>query len=138
MNHFQHAVTGAGAQIEHLTAGVGAGVGHRRHMALGQIHHMDIIPDTGAIGGIVIVAENAEFLPAAHSHLGDKGHQIIGNTPGIFTDAAAFMGADGIEIPQKAHAPIGICYAQRLQDLLGHVLGPAIGIGATAGGTGFL
>ena len=102
-------------------------------MALGKIHHMDVVPDAGAVGGGVVVAVDAEILPAAHSHLGDEGHQVVRNAPGVFADAAALMGADGVEVAKQGHAPAAVRGAHTGQDLFGHVLGPAVGVGAAAG-----
>ena len=137
IDHIQHRVAGTGAQIKHLAAVMCSSIGHGCHMALAQIHHMDVVPDTGAVVGVVIVAVNAEELPSAYGDLRDIRHQIIGNTPGILTDAAALMGTDGIEVAQQHHAPLGIGMGNTAQDLLGHVLGPAIGIGAAAGAAVF-
>ena len=102
-------------------------------MALGQVHHMDIVADAGTVMGIVVVTVDTQEFTAAHSHLGDIGHQIIGNTPGIFADVAAFVGTDGVEVAQQHNAPLLIRKSHTGEDLLGHVLGPAIGIGAAAG-----
>ena len=83
--------------------------------------------------GIVIVAEYAEELTATNGNLGDVGHQVVGDATGIFTDAAALVCADGVEVTQQDDAPLGISKSHAGEDLLGHVLGPAIGVGATAG-----
>ncbi len=105
-------------------------------MALGQIHHVDVIPDAGAVVGGVVVAIDAELFPAADGGLGDVGHQVIGNAPGILADQAALVGADGVEIPQQHHAPLPIRMGNSGENLLGHVLGPAVGVGAAAGAAG--
>ena len=133
VHHIQHAVAHAGAQIEHIAAGVLRDVLHRRHMTLGKIHHMDVVPDTGAVRGVVVVAEYGQLFPAAHCHLGDKGHQVVGDASGILADASALMGADGVEIPQQADAPVLVGKGDAGKDLLGHVLRPAVGVGAAAG-----
>ena len=132
VHHIQHAVARAGAQVEDLASLMLGDVFHGSHMALGQVHHMDIVSHAGAVVGIVVIAVDAELLPAADGYLGDIGHQIVGDTSGVLADQAGLMGADGIEVPQQDHAPFGVCVRDAGEDLLGHVLGPAIGVGAAA------
>src|SRR5699024_198220 len=130
--------THAGAQVEHLAALMLAGIVHCSHMALGQVHHMDVVPDAGAVVGGVIVAVNAELFPAAHSHLGDVGHQVVGDTPGVLTHPSGGVGADGVEVPQQHHRPVLLSLGHIGENHLGHVLGPAVGVGAAAGAAGLL
>ena len=59
LHHIQHAVADAGAQVEYVTAQVLHRVFHCCHMALCQIHHVDLVSDTGAIGGVVVIAKHA-------------------------------------------------------------------------------
>ena len=47
------------------------------------------------------------------------------------------MGADGVEVAQQHHAPFRVRVGDAAKDLLGHVLGPAVGVGAAAGAGGF-
>jgi len=98
-------------------------------MALGQVHHVDVIAHAGAIVGVIIVAKDAELLQLARGHLGDVGHQIIGNAGGILANAAGLVGADGVEVAQQHHTPLGVSGHHTLQDLFDHILGPAIGVG---------
>ena len=105
-------------------------------MAPGQVNHMDIVPHAGAVVGVVIVAEHVQILPPAHRHLGDEGHQVVGDAPGILADQAAGMGADGVEVAQQDDGPVLVGLGGVPQDLLGHIFGPAIGIGAHAGAGG--
>src|SRR5699024_5923589 len=69
LDHIQHAVTNTGAQVEHFAAQVFHRVLHRGNVTLGQVYHMDVVPDAGAVVGVIVIAKDAEFLPAAHSHL---------------------------------------------------------------------
>ena len=68
--HIQHAIAGAGSQIKNLATAILVYITHSRHMALCKIHHMDIVTDTGAIGSIIIVAEDRKLFPSAYCHLG--------------------------------------------------------------------
>ena len=45
------------------------------------------------------------------------------------------MGADGVEVPQQNHAPLGIGSPDIGKNLLQHPFGPSVGIGANALGT---
>ena len=103
------------------------------HMAPGQIHHMDIVPHAGAVWGGIIVSEYGEVVPAAHGHLGDEGHQVVGDALGVLADSAALMGAHRVEVAQQHHAPLRVRLGQIPQDLLAEILGPSVGIGAVAG-----
>ena len=69
---------------------------------------MDIIAHAGAVGRGVIVAEHMHLFQRAHGHLGDVGHQIVGDAVGVLADEAAFMSADGVEIAQQGHIHRGV------------------------------
>ena len=43
------------------------------------------------------------------------------------------MRADGVEVSQKHHSPVLIRLCGVAHDLLGHVFGPSVGVGAHAG-----
>ena len=73
------------------------------------------------------------MIPAADGHLGDVGHQVIGDTSGILANYAGSGGADGVEVAQQFDAPFRIGMSHTTEDLLGHILGPAVGVGAVAG-----
>ena len=123
----------AGAQVDDLRAGMAGGIVAGQDMALGQIHHMDIVPDACAVGGGIVIAKDRQLFQLAHGDLGDEGHQVVGNAGRILADEAGSMGADGVEVAQQNHTPLRIGSALALQDLLDHVLGPAVGIGAAQG-----
>ncbi len=71
-----------------------------QQMAPREILHMDVVAHAGAIGRGVVVAEYMQGLAPAHCHLGDIGHQVVGHAAGIFTDGAAGVGTDRIEVAQ--------------------------------------
>ena len=98
-------------------------------MTLGQIHHMDVVPDAGAVVGGVVVAEYAQLLELAHGNLGDIGHQVVGNAVGILADGAALVGADGVEVAKEHHIPLGVGLLNVGEHLLEHGLGLAVGVG---------
>jgi len=98
----------------------------RPDMGIGQIHDMDVIPDTGAVPGRVIGPEDPDLLPETHGRLNDQWDEMglglmkLANVP-------LRVSAGGIEVPQidvlETVGPIIV-----LQDLLDEELGPAIGI----------
>ena len=107
MNHIQHGVALAGAQVVHLGAGEALlKQGQHGGVALGQVHHVDIIPHAGAVGSGIVVAEDVDLLPLAHHGLGDVGHQVVGDAVGVLTDFAALVGAHGVEVPQQHRVEI--------------------------------
>ncbi|CWR93580.1 Uncharacterised protein [Neisseria meningitidis] len=81
---------------------------HCRDMPFCQIHHMNIVAHTGAVGGRIIAAEYRQLRQPARSHLADIGQKVVGNAVGLFADQAAFMRADRVEITQQNHAPTRI------------------------------
>ena len=61
-------------------------------------------------------------------------HQVVGDAVGVFADTAALVGADGIEVAQQHHRPLGVGSAQVGENALNHKLGATIGVGDGAGG----
>ena len=133
VHHVQHAVAGAGTQVKDLGALIGHHIVDGCHVTTSQIHHVDVVADAGAIGRGIVVAEHAQLLAAADGHLRDVGHEVVGDTLGIFADLAADVCAHGIEVAQQHHAPLRIGSGDVAEDDLAHVLRPAVGVGAVAG-----
>ena len=101
-------------------------------MAAGQVHDMDVVADAGAVGGGVVIAEDMDLFQLAHSHLGDVGHEVVGDAVGVLADEAGLVGADGVEVAQQSHVQGRVSLADIGEDALGHGLGGAVGVG---GGT---
>ena len=134
MEHVQHAVALAGAQVAHEQSALALQFLHRRHVALGQIHHMDIVPHAGAVGGGVVVAVDVKLFQLTHRHLGNIRHQVVGDAVGVLAHQAGLVGADGVEVAQQRHVQRGVCGADVGQDALLEQLGGAVGIGGASGG----
>ena len=98
-------------------------------MSACQVNHMDIVTHTRTVGGVVIIAENAKFGALSNRYLGQVGHEIVGNTVGIFAYQPAWMRTYRVEVSQKHHVPLRIGFMNIGQDLLQHTLGPAVGVG---------
>jgi len=45
-------------------------------MGIGQVHDMDVIPDTGAILSRVIGPKDTDLLPETHGRLNDQGDEM--------------------------------------------------------------
>ena len=105
-------------------------------MAFGQIYDMDVVAHAGAVGGVVVVAENAEFLAQSDRGLRNVGHQIVRDSVGVLAYAAARMRTDGVKVAQQHHVPFGVGLLHVAQDFFEHGLCFAVGIGAFALGAG--
>ena len=101
-------------------------------MAAGQIDDVDVVAHAGAVRGGVVVAEDVHLFQLAHGHLGDVGHQVVGDAVGVLADEAGLVGTDGVEVAQQGHVQAGVRLADIGQDALGEGLGGAVGVG---GGT---
>ena len=134
VENIHHAVALAGTQVADEKTTVGLQLFQRRQMALGQVHHMDVIPHAGAVRGVVVVAENMQLLQLAHRDLGDVGDQIVGDTVRVLADETAVVGADRIKIAQQGHVQARIGLAVVDEDALNKELGGTVGIGGAAGG----
>ena len=75
-------------------------------MAYGQVYHMDVVAHARAVGGVVIVPEDPQLGKLSHCHLGDIGHQVVGDAIGVLAHGAALVGPDGIEVAQQDHVPL--------------------------------
>src|SRR5699024_3193946 len=124
----------AGAQVADEQAGLLLQFADGRHMAAGQVHHMDVVPHAGAVGGVIVVAVDMDLFQLARRHLGDVGHQVVGDAVGVFADQAGRMGPDGVEVAQQRHVQLGVGLAAVGEDALGEHLGGAVGVGGGAGG----
>ena len=60
-------------------------VGERLDMTVGEIHYVNVVTHAGAVGGVVVIAENAErHFAVCSPH--DKRHEVVRNAVRIFTD----------------------------------------------------
>ena len=96
-------------------------------MGFGQIHHMQIVADSGAIRGGIVLTEDAQPFAASRRHLGDEREQIVRNSHRVFTDLPAGVSADRIEVAQACHLP-GTRPTEGFQHLLHGNFGLGIGM----------
>ena len=96
-------------------------------MSPGEVDDVQVVADSGAVRGGVVVAEDAELFPTAHGDLGDERQQVLGLADGIFADFAARMGAHGVEVAQDRYAPVGVGGMQVVQHAFDDELGAGVG-----------
>jgi hypothetical protein len=102
LDHLQHAAALPRTQVDGLAAHVGQAF-HGPLMALGEVHHVDVVAQPRAVGHGVVAVPHAELLELAGGHLEQEGHQVVGNTVGILADQAALVGSHRIEVAKQAH-----------------------------------
>ena len=93
---------------------------------------MDVVAYAGAVRGGIVVAEHMHLFQRAHGHLGDVGHEVIGDAVGVLADQAALVGADGVEVAQQRHVHLGVGLAAVGEHHLVHQLAGAVGVGGAA------
>ena len=70
-------------------------------MGVGQIGHMDIIADAGAVGRRIVGAEDGNVVTKAKGGL-DRDLDQVGGGGGVLPGAARRIGAGHVEIAQNA------------------------------------
>ena len=128
-HHVEHAVALAGAEVDGQRALGIEQVPQRRHVALGQVADVDVVAHAGAVGGVVVVAEDLQLRAPAHGHLRHVGHQVVGRAARVFADQAAFVRAHRVEVAQGGDLPARVAGHQVAQHRLAHQLGLAVGVG---------
>ena len=87
-----------------------------------KVNNMDIISDAGAVGRVVIVAENIKMVKFADCNLCDIRHKVVRDSVRVLAHCAAFVRTDWVEIAQQANAPRIVACIQILQNALNHKL----------------
>ena len=77
----------------------------RGHMAFGQVADVDVVAHAGAVGRVVVVAEDLQLRAPAHGHLRHVGHQVVGRAARVFADQAALVRAHRVEVAQAGDLP---------------------------------
>lgn len=84
MDHFEDRSRTAGAEVVDIEAGFKPMNGGE--MAFREVYYMDIIAETGAVFGFVVIAENVEFGELAGSNFHDIGHEVVWDAVGVFAE----------------------------------------------------
>jgi hypothetical protein len=84
---------------------------------------MDVVPQAGAIRGVVAAAEDHQLLAASHRDLSDEGHQVVRDALGVFTDAAGRVRPHRAEVAQQGDVPTAVRGIQVRKNILDLLLG---------------
>ena len=134
MQHFEHAVALAGAEVAGKEAAVLGELPERGDVAAGEVDDVDVVAHAGAVVGGIVVAVDVQLLKLADGHLGYVGHQVVGDAARILADESALVRADGVEVAQQrdVHRRVGGAVVHEyalLKELCG-----AVGVCGAAGG----
>ena len=104
-------------------------------MGTRQIDHIDIVADTRAVGGIVVVTKDTQALADTRRRLGDVGNKVLGHTTRQLTDQCRGVRTEGVEITQRNTVQFALRRSDRIaQNIFAHLLGVAIGRGGGLAG----
>ena len=126
IDYVEHAAADAGAKVVDMHPGFVSQFFHGRDVAIGEVHHMDVIAHAGTIFGRIVVTKNGQRFATANGDLGDVGHQVVRDPLRVFPHVARRVGADRVEVAQQGNAPLRLGFLQVGQDLLHHQLAFAV------------
>ena len=126
IDHVEHAAADAGAKVVDMDPGFVSQLFHGRDVAIGEVHHVDIIAYAGAILGRVVVTKHGQRVATTNGDLGDVRHQVVWDPLRVFPHVARRVGADRVEVAQQGNAPLRLGFLQVGQDLLYHQLAFAV------------
>ena len=101
-------------------------------MGGGQVAHVDVVADAGAIGGGIVAAIHLDRGPPAGQGLQHQGDQV-GFRVVVLADVTGGVGAGGVEVAED-HAGLAVGGAEIGQQLLHHPLAAAVGVDRLLGG----
>ena len=127
IDHVEHAAADAGAKVVDMDPGFVSQFFHGRDVAIGEVHHMDVIAHAGTIFGRIVVTKNGQRFATANGDLGDVGHQVVRDPLRVFPHVARRMGANRVEVTQQGNAPLRLGFLQVGQDLLHHQFAFTVG-----------
>ena len=106
-------------------------------MSDSQIDDVDIVADTCAVGSVIIISVDVYERQPAGCDLCDIGQEIVRYALRIFSDQAAFMRADRVEIAKQHDVPGIVALPDIREDAFLHRLGCSVRIGCFAQGAFF-
>ena len=96
------------SKIVGVEAGLSHAVPERRRVPLGEVHHVDVVPDAGAVRRLIVVPENPQMVKLTYSYLGDVGHQVVRYAIRVLADKPALVGAYRVEVAEHAERPAAV------------------------------
>ena len=98
-------------------------------MPLREVHHVDVVPDAGAVRRLIVIPENPEVVKLPDRDLGDVWHQVVRDAVRVLADKPALMRANRVEVAEHAQRPAVIRPVEVLANLLDVDLGLPVGAG---------
>ena len=86
---YAQALAAAGADIENVVereTALFCKIRERTNMGRGEVHHVDVIADAGAVRRRVIVSEDFKLFANPRSCLGHEGHEVVRDPERQFAD----------------------------------------------------
>lgn len=133
VDQLQHADALPGAQVDGEALARCCKVVERSQVPLGQVHHVNVVSNPGAVGCGVVDAEHVQAVSQAGRHLGDVGHEVVGRAVGLLPQLATGVSAHGVEVAQDGHLPTWVSRLHVTQHVFGHEFGAAVGVGDPQG-----
>src|ERR1700742_2916178 len=87
-------------------------------MAGSKVDNVNEVADSSAVRSVVVVSPDLQLLLSSNRHLRHKRQQVVRNAGRVFSDEAAFMRANRIEISQDTDPPGGVGFVEILQHFL--------------------
>jgi len=102
LHQFSHTARRAGAYVEHAESVYvfGERLFECDPVCFHEVDHMDLVPQTSAVLGVIVLPEDREFGQLADRHLLDVRQQVVWNPVGIVAEQTLFVVANHVEVPQ--------------------------------------
>ena len=116
------------AQIEHLVPLVPVALHELDgfHVTLRNVHDVDVVPQAGAVGRVVVRAEYVDVVLLPDGHLLKVRNQIRQQGGRILAHIARGVSTDRIEVAEDRYAPLLVLVVHVAEDALHHELGFAV------------
>mmetsp|Transcript_84218 Transcript_84218/g.225900 ORF Transcript_84218/g.225900 Transcript_84218/m.225900 type:complete len:286 (+) Transcript_84218:235-1092(+) len=134
LDHVQDGRPGARAQIVDDAAGIHAkDLLQRAYVPFGQVVDVDVVAHACAVCGGPVVPVHRENLSPPHGDLLHKGHEVVRHARRALAYSARGVSAHGVEVPEDGDLQRRVRLRGVEQELLDHVLRPAVGVRAAGG-----
>lgn len=78
-----------------------------QHVCPHRPHHTFPPPtQTCPVRGVVVITEDAQFLPLPNSHLSHEGHEVVGAPQRVLPNEAWRVCTNGVEVPKQHQPPL--------------------------------
>ena len=108
LDHVQDTTALAGTQVDGMPTRMVLRKFQGSQVAVYQVHNVDVVADTGAIRGVVVIPKYAEVGALAMGNLSDIGHEVVGDAVGALANKTAGVGPYRVEVAQADEVPLVI------------------------------